>query len=83
MHVGHDGDALNVRIEAVTPASGWQAVSEALLGAKLPETLTIGRIGAGGEGNFGVYLLRRSGNADPGATVHGSYTDAAGAVHKF
>jgi hypothetical protein len=28
-------------------------------------------------------LVRRSGSAEPGVTVHGSYTDAAGRVHTF
>jgi hypothetical protein len=78
-----DGDALNVRIESVTLASGWEVLSQAQSGTALPPTLELGRIGAGGVGVFRVTLVRGIGSAAPGITVHGSYTDAAGTVRKF
>jgi hypothetical protein len=77
------GDALNVRIEQVTVPPGWEVLSAAMTGTGLPPTLDVGRIGAGGQGLFGVWLVRRSGSADPDIVVHGSYTDAAGASHRF
>jgi hypothetical protein len=78
-----DGDALNVRVEEVTVPPGWEVLSTALSGTGLPPTLEVGRIGAGGEGVIRVWLVRRSGSADPGLVVHGSYTDAAGTLHTF
>jgi hypothetical protein len=78
-----DGEALNVRIESVTIAPGWEVLSQAQSGTPLPPTLELGRIGAGGVGVFQVVLVRGVGIGDPGITVHGSYTDAAGTVRKF
>lgn len=78
-----DGDALKVQIDSVTPAPGWEFLSQAQSGTPLPATLELGRIGRSGSGLFRVILVRRSGAADPGITVHGSYTDAGGTVHKF
>jgi hypothetical protein len=78
-----DGDALSVRIESVTVPIGWEVLSEALTGARLPATLDVGRIGAGGEGLFRVFLVRRFGSTDPGIALRGSYTDAAGMVRRF
>ena len=78
-----DGDALSVQIDSVSPAPGWEVLSQALSGTPLPATLELGRIGRGGTGLFRVVLVRRSGAADPGIIVHGSYTDAGGTVRKF
>jgi hypothetical protein len=78
-----NGDAANVRIEAITPAPGWEFMSEAYAGTPFPRTLDVGRIGAGGEGVLIVRLLRRSGTNEPGITIQGSYTDVAGTVRRF
>jgi hypothetical protein len=78
-----DSDALKVQIDSVTLAPGWEVLSQAQSGTSLPATLELGRIGAGGEGIFRVTLVRGSGAADPGITVHGSYTDAGGKVWRF
>jgi hypothetical protein len=78
-----DGEALNVRIESVEVAPGWELVSETVFGTGLPPTLEVGRMGPGADAPFGVTLVRRSGPTSPGITVHGSYTDAAGTVRKF
>jgi hypothetical protein len=43
----------------------------------------VGRLGPGADAPFAVSLVRRYGPTDPGITVHGSYTDAAGTVQKF
>jgi hypothetical protein len=78
-----DGDATNVRIDAPKPAPGWEFQSEAYHGVPFPQTLEVGRIGAGGEGVLVVRLMRRSGTSDPGVTLQGSYTDADGVVRRF
>jgi hypothetical protein len=78
-----DGEALNVRIEAVELAPGWELLSEALFGTGLPPVLEVGRMGPGTDAPLGITLMRRYGTADPGITIHGSYTDAAGIVWKF
>ena len=78
-----DGEALNVRIESVGVAPGWELVSEALFGTGLPPVLEVGRMGPGADAPLGVTLMRRYGAADPGITVRGSYTDAAGMVRDF
>jgi hypothetical protein len=74
-----DGDALQVRIEQVTPASGWEVLPD----APMPPTLEVGGIGAGGAGALLVRIARRSGRAEPRVTVHGSYTNAAGTPLTF
>jgi hypothetical protein len=78
-----DGDALEVRIDAVTLAPGWEVLSEALSGTRLPGTFEVGRLGARAQGLVRIRIVRRSGTADPGITVHGSYTDAAGTARRF
>jgi hypothetical protein len=78
-----DADAMDVRIDAVEPAPGWEFLVEALDGTKFPLSLDLRRIGAKGEGVLIVRLLRRSGNAPPGITFRGTYTDAAGGVRTF
>jgi hypothetical protein len=40
-------------------------------------------MGPGADGPFVVCLVRRYGPANPGITIHGSYTDAAGTVRRF
>jgi hypothetical protein len=82
LNVG-DAEALNVRIESVEPAPGWELMSETLFGTGLPPALEVGRLGPGTDAPFGISLVRRSGTIDPNITVHGSYTDAAGTVRKF
>jgi hypothetical protein len=78
-----DGEALNVRIESVEVATGWELTSEALFGTGLPPALELGRMGPGAAAPFYVSLIRRYGTADPGIVVHGSYTNAAGTVREF
>jgi hypothetical protein len=58
-------------------------LSEALSGTALPDTMEVGRIGAGGEGEFLLRLVHRSGSSDPSVIVHGRYIDAAGTEWEF
>jgi dual-action HEIGH metallo-peptidase len=78
-----DGEALNVRLESVEPAPGWELMSQTLYGTGLPPTVEVGRMGVGTDAPFGISLVRVYGPFDPEITVHGSYTDAAGTVRKF
>ena len=72
-----------MRIESVELAPGWELLTETLFGTGLPPALEVGRMGPGADAPFAVSLVRRYGPTDPGITVHGSYTDAAGTVRKF
>lgn len=78
-----DGEALDVRIEQIVPASGWFPVSLFLRREALPLPMEVGRIGAGGAGVFLVRLVRWSGTAEAKVTVRGTFTDASGAALKF
>jgi hypothetical protein len=78
-----DADALKVQIEKVTPAAGWKLLSELYPESPLPSIIPVGTIGAGGTGAFVIRIARLHGNADPAASIHGSYTNAAGTVRKF
>jgi hypothetical protein len=78
-----DADALQVQIEKMTPAAGWKLLSELYPESPLPAIVPVGTIGAGGAGALVIRIARLRGNADPTVSVHGSYTNAAGAVRKF
>jgi hypothetical protein len=77
------GDASQVKIQQLTPASGWAFAVPVFFGASLPNTLDVGGIGAGGAGSFSVLVLRTGGSAAAAVTLHGTYTDAAGAPLTF
>ena len=56
-------------IVEVTPAEGWQLLSESVRGEPLPNPVNLGQIGPGSAGVLVVRLRRRSGTAQPAVTV--------------
>jgi hypothetical protein len=78
-----DGDALDVYIDELIVAPGWQVLSEALSAPGLPDELEFGQIGAGGEGELRVRLVQRGGSSDPAVVAHGWYYDADGTEYEF
>jgi hypothetical protein len=77
------GDAFQVKITQISLPSGWVNLTAPLPSGALPDTLNAGTIGAGGAGVLVVRLVRVSGSAAAEVTVHGTYTDAAGALMTF